>query len=153
MPTEPAQKKGLSKHVYSTAVPLLLPVVESQNIPSHVCLSSCIRGMPFDGRHPGLLQIEGGNGTTARRRRALQRHELRRKFHVGPGRTGPEHRRIIIAVLLLVSVHLLDVRAVLGPAALPLPEPSFEDCLAAIQSWQMRCIGLSQAGSASPHNP
>ena len=38
----------------------------------------------------------------------------------------------------------------LGLIALPLP---FEDRLAARQSWQTRCIGLSQSGSASPQSP
>ena len=39
--------------------------------------------MRFDERHPGLMQIEGGITIAARLRRALQRNEVRRKFHVG----------------------------------------------------------------------
>ena len=67
--------------------------------------------MRFNERHPALAQIDGGVAIAPRLSRTLQRNEVRRKFHVGRGGTGPALRRIIMAVLLLVKVHLVDVRS------------------------------------------
>ena len=61
----------------------------------HVCLLHWLRGMRFDYRHPILLQIEGDIAIAARLRCALQRTEVRRKFHAGRGGTAPVPRRII----------------------------------------------------------
>ena len=64
--------------------------------------------MRFDVRHPGLLQRRRGIAIAARLRRALQRHEVRRKFHVGRGGTAPALRGVITSVLDLVYLHLVE---------------------------------------------
>ena len=94
----------------SSAVPPPSALLRLTKLP-HVCLLNWLRDMRFDEGHRGLLQIEGGIAIAARLRCALQKNEVRRKFHVGRGGTAHVPRRIIIAVFDLLSIHLVDVSA------------------------------------------
>ena len=65
-----------------------LVLVEVHKIASACCTGSEACVLMNDILH-GLLQMKGGIAIAARLRRALQRNELRRKFHVGRGGRRP----------------------------------------------------------------